>query len=237
MTRELDDHAALQATAGVMGHDINNPQAVENFFNAPVHTAREVLQLVRGYHKAVTRPELYGAVVQLESAMKVLHDRIFLTQSELRFMASDNRAMQKHPSGLMLVTTGWPTGLGPEECQFMLGWMLSQVPEIVTYLKNRGLLAMEDHAALQLQPSFWFNSLSVDPTTVPQGQWWSAMTMLTFKSWDIRSAFLRRYGDSSGTPLYTSETAPQAGRHIRVSPCAPQWQRKLEAPLRVLIAC
>ena len=96
---------------------------------------------------------------------------------------------------------------------------------------------MEDHTALQLQPSFWFNSLSVDPTTVPQGQWWSAMTMLTFKSWDIRSAFLRRYGGTSGTPLYTSETTAQAGRHIRVSPCAPQWQRKLEAPLRVLIAC
>ena len=100
--------------------------------------------------------------------------------------------MQKHQSGLMLVTIGWPTGLGPEDRRYMLGWMLSQVPEVVTYLKNRGLLAMEDHTALQLQPSFWFNSLSVDPTTVPHGQWWSAMTMLTFKSWDIRSAFLRR---------------------------------------------
>ena len=88
-TRELEDHTALQVTAGAMGHDVNNPQAVENFLNAPVHTAREVLQLVRGYHKAVIRPELYGAVVQLESAMKALHDRIFVTQSELRFMASD----------------------------------------------------------------------------------------------------------------------------------------------------
>ena len=32
------------------------------------------------------------------------------------------------------------------------------------------------------------------------------------------------------------EGAPRAGKHVRVPPCAPQWQRKLEAPLRVVIA-
>ena len=36
--------------------------------------------------------------------------------------------------------------------------------------------------------------------------------------------------------MYADPTTPQAGRHIRVSPSAPQWQRKLESPLRVLIA-
>ena len=37
-------------------------------------------------------------------------------------------------------------------------------------------------------------------------------------------------------PLYTDENSPQPGHHIRVSPSSPQWQRKLEAPLRVIIS-
>ena len=143
---------------------------------------------------------------------------------------------QRHQSGLMLITTGWPSGLSPEQRQYMLGWMISQLPEARAFLTNRGLLKDDmDHSALP--PAFWFNILTIDPTTVPQGQgFYSTMTMLTFKAWDLRSAFLSRYGGSSGTPLYSAPTTPQVGKHIRVSPCAPQWQRKLEAPLRVLIA-
>ena len=82
------------------------------------------------------------------------------------------------------------------------------------------------------------NVLQQDPVTIPQqDQFYSTMTMLTFKSWDTRSAFLERFGGSSGTPLYQDESTPVQGKHIRVTPAAPQWQRKLELPLRVLIAC
>ena len=43
--------------------------------------------------------------------------------------------------------------------------------------------------------------------TVPQSKdQWSGMTMLNCKSWDIRSAFLRRFGGQAGTPLYTGPT-------------------------------
>ena len=62
------------------------------------------------------------------------------------------------------------------------------------------------------------------------------MFMITFKSWDVRSSLLRRFGGQSGTPLYHTAEQPVAGRHVKVSPCAPQWQRKLEAPLRVVLS-
>ena len=235
-TPRLDDHTAYQITAGHLGTDVNNPQQVEAFLNQRVATAKDVLKLIKGYHEAIIRPELYGAVVQLEHSIKNINDRVWVTQAELRFMASDNRAQQKHQSGLMLITTGWPTGMTPAGRYYMLGWMLQQLQEVKNFLSNRGLLHDDmDHTALD--PQFWFGVLSVDPTTVPQGQdFYSSMTMLTFKSWDLRSAFLSRYGGTAGTPLYSDPTTPQAGRHIRVSPCAPQWQRKLESPLRVLIA-
>ena len=235
-TPHLDDHTAFQITAGHLGTDVNNPQQVEAFLQRPVATTKDVLKLIKGYHEAIIRPELYGAVVQLEQAMKKINDRVWTTQSELRFMASDNRAQQKHQSGLMLITTGWPTGVTPTARFYMIGWMLEQLPEVQNFLRNRGVLREDmDHAALN--PQFWFGVLSLDPTTVPQGRdFYSSMTILTFKAWDLRTAFLSRYGGTGGTPLYSDPTTPQAGRHIRVSPCAPQWQRKLESPLRVLIA-
>ena len=235
-TPHLEDQTAYQITAGHLGHDVNNPKAIESFLNSKVSTARDVLRLVKGYHESIIRPELYGAVVQLETALKKVNDRVLAAQSELRFMASDNRAQQKHQAGLMLVTTGWPTGMAPEATAYMIGWMIAQLPEAQDFLKNRALLRDDmDHTALP--PSFWYGILQKDPTTVPQGAgFYSAMTMLNFKAWSLRSAFLSRYGGSSGTPLYVDSTTPQAGRHIRVSPYAPQWQRKLESPLRVLIA-
>ncbi|CAE7444700.1 unnamed protein product [Symbiodinium sp. KB8] len=209
----LQDHTALQAVAGDMGVNINDPQHVEAWLQRPVANARDVLQLVRGYHEAVVRPEMYGMVLQLEGALRLMNDEIFATRSELNCMARENRMQQKHSSGLML-------------CHH---WAL-------TFLRNRGVIrAGDDRTAME--PEIWFQVLQVDPTTVPQSHgFFSAMTMLTFKAWDLRSAFLSRFGGQSGTPLYVDATTLRAGKHIRVSPCAPQWQRKLEAPLRVVIA-
>ena len=231
----LEDETAFQVTAGELGADVNNPQSVQQVLAAPVHTAKDVLRIVRGYHKAVVRPEMYGLVLQLESALLKVNDAVFSCRRELAFMTADNRSEQKRSCGLLLVTTGWPNGLKPEQREFMIGWMIEQLPEAQNFLRNRGFLREDaDHTAQHAQ--MWFNILNTDPTTVPQGTFWSGMTMLHFKSWDLRQAFLKRYGGQGGTPLYTAPTVPITGKHVRVSPCSPQWQRKLEMPLRVVIS-
>ena len=232
----LDDHTAFQATAAAAGVNINDPQQLQTYGQQAVTTVQDVFKVVRNYHTAVVRPEMRGMVVQLEHAIRKVNDTVFNCQRELQFMVTDNRATQKHASGLMLVTTGWPNELEPEKRNYMLGWMLQNTPQIVTHLENRGLLATpSDHTALK--PQLWYNVLQVDPVTVPQaGGRYSGMTLLTFKAWEIRSAFLRRYGGQNGLPVYIDQATPQPNRHVRVSPCTPQWQRKLEAPLRVLIS-
>ena len=110
----LEDHTAYQITAAHMGKDVNNPKEVEAFLNSKVTTTRDVLRLVKNYHEAIIRPELYGAVVQLETAMGKMSDRLFTTQAELRFMASDNRQQQKAESGLKILLTGWPVTMPPQ---------------------------------------------------------------------------------------------------------------------------
>jgi len=232
----LEDHTAMQAVAADFGVNVNDPAAVDAFYKTPVSTAADVMKIVRGYHKKVIRPEMLGMVAQLENAVKKVGDSVFQCQQELQFMVTENRSSQKHASGMMLVTTGWPNGLTPPQRLYMIGWMLGQTAEIIQYLQNRGLLETQ-YDPDKITPHFWLNVLQSDPTTVPQsGGFYSGMTLLTFRSWELRSAFLKKFGGQSGVPLYVDPTTPQPGKHIRVAPCTPQWQRKLESPLRVLIA-
>ena len=87
----LEDASAAQVTAGTFGVQVQNPQEMEAWLNRPVSTTREVFSIVRNYHKAVTRPELYHMVLQLESALTKVHDDVFKTKEELAWMAGENR--------------------------------------------------------------------------------------------------------------------------------------------------
>ena len=92
----LEDHTSLQVTAADMGYNINDQKQMDEFLNKPVHTARDVMNLVRSYHKAVIRPEMMGMVKQLEHSIKAVNDRVFNCARELQFMVSENRSSQKH---------------------------------------------------------------------------------------------------------------------------------------------
>ena len=227
----VDDGAAT-ITAGLMGVDINQPQRVEEWLKAPVTTTEDVMKILRCYHKGVIRPELLNMVLQVETALRTVDDRVFQVKRELSWMASDNRQQQKNQSALQVLLSGFPAGLSPAQRQYMIGWMLKQVPEIQNFLKNRGYV--DDHTAEQV--GRYFNVLLSEPVTVPQGEFWSTMTLITFKAWSERQAFMSRFAGQSGLPLYTDETTPHHGSHIRCSPCSPQWQRKLEAPIRVILS-
>ncbi|CAE7601817.1 unnamed protein product [Symbiodinium sp. CCMP2592] len=231
----MEAEVAMQTTTGHFGIDVNDHNAVSQFLQRPVQTAEDVLRLVHGYHLKVIRPETFGMILQVEAAIKSMNDRLFTTTQELKFLASENRAQQKHASGMMLVLTGFPQTMPPHDRAYMIGWMLQQVEDVRRYLQNRRLLP-EGATTEEISPEFWFQVLAVDPVTVPQAGGHSAMTMITFKSWDVRSSFLRRFGGQSGTPLYHNADTAVAGKHVKVSPCAPQWQRKLEAPLRVVLS-
>ena len=197
-----------------------------------MQTNKDVLTLVRSYHEKVIRPETYHLVLQLETALAKIGDDLFKCKQEFEWMAADNRQQQKHSCALQIITSGWPQGLAPPQRLFMICWMLQQVPKVRTFLETRGFIC--DHTASE--GPRWLNALSVEPVTVPNGrEWFSGMTLLTFKAFDLRSAFLEKYGGAGGTPVYTDESTPITGKHIRVSPSSPQWQCKLEAPIRVLL--
>ena len=226
--------AALSVTAGALGVDINDHNAIEAWKRQPVANNAEVFNMVRAYHEKVIRPEYFSLVCQLESSLKQVHDKIFYVKKSLAWMQADNRLSQKYACGTQLLTVGWPQGMPPSDRNYMISWLLAQTPTVVEFLKARGMVT--DHNAHEL--SRFLNALSQEPTTVPQGgDFFSSMTLLTFKSFDLRKAVLDKYGGGNGVPLYKDEATPVANRHLRVAPCSPQWQRKLEAPLRVVLSC
>ncbi|CAE7037861.1 unnamed protein product [Symbiodinium sp. CCMP2592] len=230
----LQDQAALEVTAGHLGVDINQRGNVEAWLQQPVANNKQVFDMLRVYHERVIRPEYYALVCQLEAGLKTIDNRVFAVRQELSWMSSENRLAQKHACGLQLLTTGWPEHMSPADRVYMVGWMISQVEPLKNFLVLRGFVT--DHTAHEM-PRF-LNVLSQEPTTIPaKDGFFSTMTLLTFKSWDTRQAFIQRYGGSSGVPVYKDEATPVHGKHVRVAPSSPQWQRKLEAPLRIVMGC
>ncbi|CAE7900219.1 Kidins220, partial [Symbiodinium sp. KB8] len=83
---------------------------------------------------------------------------------------------------------------------------------------------------------YYLGCLQTDPSTPPAGTGkWSSVTTLLFKSWDLRKEFMSMYGGSGGTPLWKDSHTAAKGYHIRATPASPQFQRKLELPIRVLL--
>ena len=134
--------------------------------------------MVRAYHEKVIRPEYYSLVCQLESGLKAVDERCFEVRKQLScWMFAENRLSRKHACGLQLLTTGWPNALAPSERVYMISWMVSQVPNLVTFLKQCGYVS--DHNAAELERHM--NVFSQEPTTVPQSEgFYSTITLLTF---------------------------------------------------------
>ena len=80
----LGDNSAYQAVAHSMGVDVNNTAAVDQWMAQPVTTRADVLNTVRHYHTAVTRPELYNIVNQIEVTLLGFDDRLLRQSRELR---------------------------------------------------------------------------------------------------------------------------------------------------------
>ena len=82
----------------------------------------------------------------------------------------------------------------PTDHEYMLGWMVMQVPTAVTFLRARGNIT--DHNAEEVKR--YLNVFAVDPVTVPAGgEFFSTMMLITFKAFDICAAFL---GGGCGVP-------------------------------------
>ena len=113
----------------------------------------------------------------------------------------------------------------------MINWMLDQVDGLKKFLKERG--HNPDDASAEY---IMFQVLTTDPSTPPAGpDRWSTITMLHFKAWEARKNFMDHYGGSAGTPYWRNGTTPVRNTHIRTTPASPQFQRKLEIPLRVIL--
>ena len=225
----LDTEVAFQATAMSMGVDTSDTAATQAWMATPLTTRKEVLETIRHYHTAVVRPELYNMINQVEATLLRFDDRILRQSQELSWLASDNRAEQRRTSGLLVLLTGFPPTTTPQQRLYMVNWMLAQVNDLKRFLTERAHTVSEDNLSM-------LNVLAADPTTPPAGpEKYSTITLINFKSWDARKAFMDHYGGTGGTPLYISPTQAVKGAHIRTSPASPQFQRKLEIPLRVVL--
>jgi hypothetical protein len=127
----------------------------------------------------------------------------------------------------------------PEHRISMIEWMFAQTPLVIQELDNFSKM-------WHIKDSNSFTGYTVgslimalcqaDPVTVKTGKDWSAITILTFKSWAVRQAWRAKFEGEDKAPLLYNGYTPVPGKHIKTSPGIPAYQRKFEAPIRVLLS-
>ena len=224
----LDDDTATQLTLGGLGANINDPTSLEAVAQAPVQNVGDVLKVMQSFHKFVIQPEMYQLTQQVEQAFTVLDDKVNYVMCNLLWLQADNRKEQRQRSSLMVLLQGFPKEMDPPHRLYTILWMLQQVNEFANYITRMGIpYSVNDESVL--------NVLATLPVTIKMGKYWSTMTLLTFKGFDLRLEFTNTYVGKGNTPLYAKADTPVAGKHIQVLFATPQFQRKLEAPIRVLM--
>ena len=228
---EIDASAAFELTAIQAGVDARNQEAFRQWSQAQITTRQEVLDTIRAYHTGVIRTEMQQLVFQIEGVVKKLNDAILRQHDNLRWLTTESRQEQKKVCGLQVLLNGFDPAMNPEERLFMICWMFEQIDYFRNYLKMRAFNV--DNADSNY---VFLNVLQGDPATPPSGANYSPITIITFKSWDLRTQFMQAFGGALGTPLWRDSQTAVRGKHIRATPCAPQFQRKLEIPIRVLLS-
>ncbi|CAE7529537.1 unnamed protein product [Symbiodinium pilosum] len=150
-----------------------------------------------------------------KAAMEVEADIRAETEPEVSWMAADNRQAQKYAVGVQLLTTGWPQGMGPADREYMVGWFLLNTPKVVNFCYERGYVT--DHNAHEIKR--YLNALSTDPVTVPAGgEFYSGMTLLTFKAFELRLEVVKELSQIMQSPP-SETTTPET------TMWAEQWNR------------
>ena len=181
----IETDVAYQMTAAQRGVDINDVGAMQAYMATPLLTRSEVLQTIRDYHIGVLRPEIFNLITQVENVIGKLDDKILKTQESLQWLASDNRQQQKKESAMLVVTSGWDKTLAPTDRLFQINWMLEQLEYIKQFIHQRVYNASDSCRLWCLA------ALAVDPSTPPAGPHaWSTVTMLQFKDFSCRKAFV-----------------------------------------------
>jgi hypothetical protein len=216
----LDDTGAVTATAARLNININDDQALQEFMASPAPaTMGQLLRSVRAYHEAVIRPELRQLIMQIDRAVQGINEEWLQQRQEFNWLAADSREMQKQRAAVQVILQGFPITMTPTDRYLMVQWMLQNTKEIVDYSV--------------LHKTTTNTALLNEPVTVRAGPNWSKASILTFKSFDMRQAFLRAHGRNN-QPLWAGTGAVQ-GSHIRSTPAIPPFQRRIESVLWTLV--
>ena len=242
---EFQDQIATQATVHEMAKTnkeeiaFQDTEAIEAFLERPITNVRDVLNVVRAYHVAVIRPENRQITEQIEQFLIALNDRAIQHHENINWLLSDARRDQKQRSAVMITYTGFPRTAGPEARAYFIHWTLAQVQEVSQHLAVRGYTATlkEWEQSRQTREDGFplFAALLSEPTTVRSGQDWATVTFVVVRSFDVRQAILRHFGGGEGIPYYSDSNEAHPGVHIKLNAATPQFQRKLEAPLRAFL--
>ncbi len=228
-----------QTIANANGVNINDPDSVKGWLQMPIQTIGDFLPILQQYHVHVGIPEMRYQMQNVTDMVQALSEFSLIQAEDMAWLKNQERQYQRQRAQVTAIATGFDTRMSPSERHTQLEWMLWQVPAIRSHCQ--GQVDFDYHITQKSKEPVGSGmilraTLAVPPITVKAGKNWSPLTLLIFTLFDLRQAVTVTYqSDKSNAPLWWGDQAVP-GKHIKVSPAVPTWQRKLESPIRVLLS-
>ena len=194
----------------------------EQYLSQPVNTVGDVLKLVQSYHYSIVEPSILECVLKLDARLKQLDSTVISTSQHLQWMAQESRQAQVEIARTQILVHGFGEHQDGDYRYAHILIFLKSVPECAAfaawhYQKEERDLTDNDLCCVLKQA----------PVTIQYANKnYGSTTILDLQNFELRKA-VASYFRSGG---------PKAGgARLRLTPATPRFQRRLEAPLRVLL--
>jgi len=189
----------------------------------------EVMEMLYGFYKGVTRAELQQLAMQFDITANMLAKDIYQIRNEMRDLSQEVRLEQTEQSRLTIVTGGYPPNMPPEE----RAWFLFE--------QIRGIDKLKQRWWDQRRGNMWENKALVNqlfqcyPVTIWFNNRWSPLTILRIKEFEYRQMITEHFRDYN--PKFVDSTGKVYHKnYIRFTPSSPLFQRKKECLLRAMMS-
>jgi hypothetical protein len=187
---------------------------------------RDLFTVVTAHHTAVVQPMFSEVAMKFEVAISMLDQTLFNTQKHLNWLSQDARQSQFEIAKRMCVIHGFTKDIPPQaRCEALIDWMgnMDHFANRVGYLANCSRRDIRYTDIL-------IHILTCAPQTAqyPDGNC-STVTVIAFKEFDDRQKFYKSFQGNQRRARFL-------GCWVSITPSSPRFVRKLESPLKTLVA-
>jgi len=179
------------------------------------------------FYKNVYRDELQALAVDIDTQLNIMQRNIYETRNQLNDIAQEARQAQLESSRLQSIAGKWPYGGAEIDSSTRASFIYEVLAKSDTV---KQIMYADGLGDGWTHPHITRQALVVTPVTVFFAGKWSPVTILTWRSFQLRQAWQKMWRERGPDFKYYNKNYP-----IRMTPASPLFSRKKECIIRAIM--